>query len=69
MEQKRVAVLGDSILKGIQVDQSTNKYITLTFIPTSIEIVTLVQCACGAEIDLSPEHIFFEKLKKQKGQQ
>ena len=29
MEQKRVAVLGDSILKGIQVDQSTNKYITL----------------------------------------
>lgn len=42
---------------------------TFTFIPTSIEMVTLVKCACGAEIDLSPEHIFFEKLKKQKGQQ
>ena len=37
MEQKRVAVLGDSILKGIQVDQSTNKYITLN----TIDIPTL----------------------------
>ena len=38
---------------------------TFTFIPTSVEMVTLVKCACGAELDLSPEHIFFEKLKRK----
>ena len=39
---------------------------TFTFIPTSVEEVVIVKCACGAEIDLSPEHIFFQKLKKRK---
>ena len=29
MEYRRVAVLGDSILKGIQVEQDTGKYVTL----------------------------------------
>ena len=39
---------------------------TFAFIPTSVEEVVIVKCTCGAEIDLSPEHIFFQKLKKRK---
>ena len=39
---------------------------TFTFIPTTVEEVVIVKCACGAEIDLSPEHIFFQKLNEKR---
>ena len=39
---------------------------TFTFIPTTVEEIVIVKCACGAKIDLSPEHIFFQKLKNKK---
>ena len=39
---------------------------TFMFIPTTVEEVAIVNCACGAEIDLSPEHIFFQKLNEKR---
>ena len=39
---------------------------TFMFIPTTVEEVVIVKCDCGAKIDLSPEHIFFQKLKNRK---
>lgn len=39
---------------------------TFTFIPTTVEEVVMVECACGEKIDLSLEHIFFQKLRQRK---
>jgi hypothetical protein len=49
MECRRVAVLGDSILKGIQVEQDTGKYVTLNNID-----VPALESRFGLQIQITP---------------
>lgn len=36
---------------------------TFMFIPTNVEEIVIVKCACGAEIDLSPELLFHREME------